>query len=135
MERGWRSAALKLSWRYVEAFESEAAQLYAQAMELEQMRDFAMRLVDVEGADSATSTRNCRERAGAIVKLWTSSPTIAPIAGTRWAAYNAVTEYVDHYIKVRAAGDDQTARALRAVTIGSSAQSMKAETFRMLQAL
>jgi Domain of unknown function (DUF932) len=23
-------------------------------------------------------------------------PTIAPIAGTRWAAYNAVSEYVDH---------------------------------------
>ena len=33
---------LKLSWRYVEAFETEAAQLYAQAMELDQMREFAM---------------------------------------------------------------------------------------------
>ena len=42
-----------------------------------------------------------------IVKRWISSPTIAPNAGTRWAAYNAVTEYVDHYSKVRG-GDDQS---------------------------
>ena len=84
---------LKLSWRYVEAFETESAQLYAQAMYLDEMRQFAAQLVDVEGADSATSARNRRDRASAIVKWWTSSPTIA---GTRWAAYNAVSEYVDH---------------------------------------
>jgi hypothetical protein len=29
---------LKLSWRYVEAFETESAQLYAQAMYLDEMR-------------------------------------------------------------------------------------------------
>ena len=84
---------LKLSWRYVEAFETESAQLYAQAIYLDEMRQFAAQLVDVEAADSATSARNRRDRASAIVKLWTSSPTIA---GTRWAAYNAVSEYVDH---------------------------------------
>lgn len=54
--------------------------------------------------------------------------------GTRWAAYNAVTEYVDHDSKVRG-GDDQSARALRAVTIGSTAQAMKANAFRILQTL
>ena len=49
-------------------------------------------------------------------------------------AYNAVTEYVDHYSKARG-GDDQSARALRAVTIGSTAQAMKANAFRILQTL
>jgi hypothetical protein len=47
---------------------------------------------------------------------------------------NAVTEYVDHYSKV-GGGDDQSARALRAVTIGSTAQAMKANAFRILQTL
>ena len=72
-----------------------------------------------------------------IVKRWISSPII----GTErwhplgvWAAYNAVTEYLDHYSKVRG-GDDQSARALRAVTIGSTAQAMKANAFRILQTL
>ena len=72
-----------------------------------------------------------------IVKRWISSPII----GTErwhplgvWAAYNAVTEYVVHYSKARG-GDDQSARALRAVTIGSTAQAMKANAFRILQTL
>ena len=58
-----------------------------------------------------------------------------PNSGTRWAAYNAVTEYVDHYSKVRTSGDERSARALRAVTIGSTAQTLKANAFRMLQTL
>ena len=66
-----------------------------------------------------------------IVKGWISSPTIAPNAGARWAAYNAVTEYVVHYSKARG-GDDQSARV---VTIGSTAQAMKANAFRILQML
>jgi phage/plasmid-like protein (TIGR03299 family) len=125
--------ALKLSWRYMQAFEEEAAQLYSQPMDNDQMREFATELVEVDKADSRTAARHRSERAAAIVKLWTSSPTVAPIAGTRWAAYNAVTEYVDHYAKVRTHGDQAAARALRAVTIGSTAQGLKARAFRMLQ--
>lgn len=67
--------------------------------------------------------------AGGIVTLWTSSLTIAPIAGTRWAAYNAVTEYLDHVVPVRGArtaGDASAARALRNITAAGSTQSLKA---------
>ena len=66
--------ALKLSWRYVEAFEAEAAQLYATAMDTEQMRGFAHTLLDVDSAGSEATARHRRERAAGIVKLWTSSP-------------------------------------------------------------
>ena len=38
----------------------ESAQLYVQAMYLDEMRQFAAQLVDVEGSDSATSARNRR---------------------------------------------------------------------------
>ena len=70
-----------------------------------------------------------------IVKRWISSPTIAPNAGTRWAAYNAVTEYVDHYSKVRGLATTTPHARWRAVTIGSTAQAMKANAFRILQTL
>ena len=89
------------------------------------------------GTESAASTRNRRERAEGIVKLWTSSPTIAPIAGTRWAAYNAVTEYFDHVAPVRGArttSEASATRALRSVSAGST-QTIKAEAFRMLKTL
>jgi phage/plasmid-like protein (TIGR03299 family) len=127
--------ALKLSWRYAQAFEEEAAALYATPMDLDDMRRFAANLVGVASADTKTAERNRRDTANSIVKLWVSSPTVAPIAGTRWAAYNAVTEYVDHYSKVRAAGDARSVRALRAVTAGSTAQALKTNAFRMLQTL
>ncbi len=42
--------ALKLSWRYVEAFEAEAAKLYAQPMDTEQVRHFADALLEVDAA-------------------------------------------------------------------------------------
>ena len=95
--------ALKLSWRYVEAFETEAAELYAAPMDTEEMRRFANTLLEVDSAGTAATARHRRDRANGIVKLWTSSPTVAPIAGTRWAAYNAVTEYLDHVVPIRGA--------------------------------
>ena len=130
--------ALRLSWRYVAAFEAEAARLYAQAMDDDQMWVFANTLVDVEGAQTPTIARNRELRAGHIVTLWRSSPTIAPIARTRWAAYNAVTEYIDHIAPVRGARDlnaASAARALRSITTAASAGSMKAKAFSMLQTL
>jgi len=47
-----------------------------------------------------------------------------------------VTEYVDHLAPVRGSRssvDAAQTRALRTVTAGSSAQTMKIEAFRMLQ--
>jgi hypothetical protein len=114
--------AVKLRWRYVKAFEAEATHLYAQPMDTEQMRDFA-------------AEPDRRDPAGAIVKLRSSSPTIAAIAGIRRAACDAVTGYGDHYNAVRKGADERTARALRAITIGSTAQALKANAFRMLQTL
>jgi hypothetical protein len=64
--------------------------------------------------------------------------TIAPIAGTRWAAYNAVTEYLDHVAPIRGARtacDASAARALRGISAAANTQSMKAQAFRMLQTL
>jgi phage/plasmid-like protein (TIGR03299 family) len=129
--------ALKLSWRYIEAFEEEAAKLYGQPMDTDQVRRFADTLLEVQSAGTAATLRHRRERANGIVKLWRSSPTIAPIAGTRWAAYNAVTEFCDHVVPVRGARTSREAsatRALRSITAAGSAQSLQAKAFRMLQA-
>jgi phage/plasmid-like protein (TIGR03299 family) len=130
--------ALKLTWRYIEAFETDASALFAQPMDTDEMRHFANKLLEVDDAGSAAAVRNRREKASGIVKLWTSSPTIAPIAGTRWAAYNAVTEFLDHVAPVRGArtsGAASEARALRNIATAGSAQSLKAQAFRMLQTI
>ncbi|CQD25087.1 phage/plasmid-related protein [Mycolicibacterium conceptionense] len=127
--------ALRLAWRYLDVFQSEAAHLYATPMDTDEVCAFANRLVDVDGATSLAAKNARREQASGIVKLWVSSPTVAPVAGTRWGAYNAVTEYVDHHAKVRGRGNPEAVRALRAVTTGSSAQTLKTTAFTMLQTL
>jgi phage/plasmid-like protein (TIGR03299 family) len=130
--------ALQLTWRYIDAFEAEAAKLYTQPMDTEQMRRFAGTLLQVDSAGTAATAQHRRERASGIVQLWTSSPTITPIAGTRWAAYNAVTEYLDHIVPVRGArtaGDASAARALRGISASGTTGSLKAHAFRMLQTL
>jgi len=128
--------ALKLSWRYVQAFEAEAAELYAQPMDTEQVRRFANELLEVDAADSASTARHRQERAAGIVKLWTSSPTITPIAGTKWAAYNAVTEYLDHVMPVRGAKTAADATAVRAIrNITGNGPALKAHAFAMLQTI
>ncbi len=132
-------AALGLAWRYMDAFETEAASLYAQTMDSDEMRDFATQLVKADDTSSSTTARrNRQQQASSIVKLWTSSPTIAPIAGTRWAAYNAVTEYLDHFAPVRGAattGAAANTRALRTITPGSTVETLKVEAFRLLQTI
>lgn len=130
--------ALKLTWRYSQAFQDEGAALYAREMDTKQVRDFAHTLFEVDSATSTATARHRRERANGVMKLWTSSPTITPIAGTRWAAYNAVTEYLDHHAPVRGARtstEAAAARALRNITSAASASSLKAQAFRMLQTL
>lgn len=127
--------ALRLAWRYLDVFQAEAANLYATPMDTDEVRAFANRLVDVDGATSLAARNVRREQASGIVRLWVSSPTVAPVTGTRWGAYNAVTEYVDHHAKVRGRGNPEAIRALRAVTIGSGAQTVKSNAFTMLQTL
>jgi phage/plasmid-like protein (TIGR03299 family) len=131
-------AALKLTWRAIDVFETEAAALYATPMDTDDMRRFANTLLEVDDAATTATLRHRREKASGIVKLWTSSPTIAPIAGTRWAAYNAVTEYLDHVVPVRGARTSAAAseaRALRNINSAGSTSSLKSQAFRMLQTL
>jgi phage/plasmid-like protein (TIGR03299 family) len=132
-------AALRLSWRYIAEFKQEAAALYAAPMDVGEMQAFTRRLCKVEQADSDAARKGRDAQAAAIVKLWVSSPTVAPILGqTRWAAYNAVTEWADHFAPVRGVKGARAvaqARALRAVTNGSSAHTLKVEAFKLLQTL
>jgi hypothetical protein len=96
-------------------------------------------LFDVDADAPAVTRKGRAEQAGQIVKLWTSSPTVAPILGhTHWAAYNAVSEWADHAAPVRGAkgrAGVADARALRTLTANSSAETLKRNALTLLQTL
>jgi phage/plasmid-like protein (TIGR03299 family) len=146
---GWKAnieearTALKLSVNYSVAFEQIVReQLFDVAMSVDEMKAFAADLVDVKGGNAGTSAVAKRQNiADNLTGLFIHSDTIAgtPIAGTRFAAYNAVTEYVDHKSPVRGGAelDKSGVAALRAQrTILNLAadtdQTLKASAWKLL---
>ena len=119
---GYKSAVqearekLGLVWEYEEAFEAEARNLFNDPFSSDDMKEFAQELVKLNKveADSVAATKR-RNEAGAIHKLFVESPTIVgtAIEGTKFAAFNSVTEYVDHFANVRGGDDPETTRAAR----------------------
>lgn len=131
--------ALGLFVAYQESFDAEAKALFDSPFSMDEMKGFSEELVDLRKAakDSKAATQRQNE-ASAILKLFVESPTIkgTPIAGTRFAAYNAVTEYVDHYAGVRGAGDDEAKainlRATRTLTTAAVGGGLKEAAWSLL---
>ena len=123
--------ALGLTFKYAEVFEREAEQMIAQSLTDAQFAQIVGKLwtTESESKRSATITAN---RADVLTGLFSDAPTNASIRGTRWAGYQAITEYLDHFAPV--AGGTDTARAER-VASGGTVTTVKARAFEMLAAL
>lgn len=148
---GYRSAVqearekLGLVWEYETAFEEEVrSKLFTQPFSADDMKSFAEDLVDLKkvDADSVAATKRQNE-ANAIHKLFVMSPTIVgtPAEGNKWGAFNAVTEYVDHFAGVKGGSDPELAalaranRTLSLATAGSNTgdtNSLKASAWSIL---
>jgi len=72
-------------------------------------------------ADRDASTRLLNIRSGMVERFESPSNSLMGIKGTAWAAYNSVTEYVDHIRKVPKLEKDKT-RRLESIWLGSGAQ-------------
>lgn len=124
--------ALGLTFAYVDAFEAEAERMIQESLSA---ADFWTVLEDAWGADDDATDRqkdNAKRQLEDIMALFTDSPTNDAIRGTRWAAYQAITEYVDHFIPVRGKGDEATIRAERLLT-GTELAGIKADAFDLLR--
>jgi phage/plasmid-like protein (TIGR03299 family) len=127
-------ATLGLTFKYVEEFERECAELYAHEITVPEVTELAGKLVKLEAAATDRQRANRTEHANGITKLFVESPTVQTFAGTRLGAYNAVTEYVDHVMDVRGGAGKNLAdmRAMRTLT-SAPAQDMKRDAFRLLK--
>lgn len=110
--------ALGLTFAYVEEFEREAERMVSESMTDAQFWAMVGGVFGKADEDASTRAKNAqRERDARLGHLWHVAPTQESIRGTRWAAYQAVTEYVDHFAPVRGKGGDELAvRAERVLT-------------------
>ncbi|RGA05570.1 DUF945 domain-containing protein [Microbispora triticiradicis] len=126
--------ALKLTWRHGEAFAAEAERLLATPMDLKEFRQFAAALHPMPTDAKPVTRRNYELAMRQLELLFTDAPTNEPIRGTRWAAYNAVTERLDHRSPVIGRREAEIVRAERALLDDHAHSKIKTRAFQMLAA-
>lgn len=112
--------ALGMTFKYIDGFQAEAEKMIQSTMVEAEFMAIVDQLVGVPDLSKAEerSTKSLIKAREDLLWSFMESETNAAIRGTRWAGYQAVTEYADWMFPVR--GDDkETKRALRTVTGGN----------------
>ncbi len=126
--------ALGLTFKYAEAFQAKA-----DAMISEQItrQEFDALIGAVWASDAAdTGSKRAKtikaNRDGELRRLMWRADTNEAIRGTRWAAYQSVTEYLDHTAPVSAKSGQADARAERAIC-STTVEAVKVRAFDLLK--
>jgi hypothetical protein len=86
----------------------------------------------IDGESELVQERQ-KDRQENLMNLFKSSPTIKDIKGTNWAAYQAFTEYYDHFSNIPGK-DGQAEKDARALKVFEGEfDKMKQTVFRKLQ--
>jgi phage/plasmid-like protein (TIGR03299 family) len=126
--------ALGLTSAYVHEFETHAERMIQQDMTDAEFAALTANLFPAPDRDASPRTVTAhQERERTLTALWADASTQANIRGTRWAGYQAITEYVDHYAPVRTRADKATARAARLLTTTEPAR-LKARAWQLATA-
>ncbi len=118
--------ALGLMWKHFDAWQTEAEKMISEALTMGEFEKVCAELWPVDDDASDTARNNAKQRTATLRYLIRDADTQKAIKGTRWAGYQAITEYVDHYAKA----STPEVRARRAVT-GAGAD-LKARAFELL---
>lgn len=125
---------LGLTFKYQDTFVAECEAMIAREMENEAVFAELANIFMVGEAGTEAQKSRRTETASMVYELYKTSDTVAPFRGTAFGAYNAVTEYADHFMRVRVKGGDDAAalaRASRTLTSDSIAD-LKGRAFDAL---
>lgn len=123
---------LGLTFAYQEVFEQEMAALVDKQIDDDKMLHALNRLWEI---DDASSDRTRSKRGGEVsevMSLYQSSATVAPFRGTAFGAYNAVTEWADHFSPVRGGVGSQDAVRAERVLTGTTVSALKVKAHAIL---
>jgi phage/plasmid-like protein (TIGR03299 family) len=118
--------ALGLMWRAFESFETEAEKMINETLTMGEFEKIVADLWPLADDASDAAKNNAKQRTATLRYLIRDADTQKAIKGTRWAGYQAVTEYLDHFAPAKT----DLVRATRALT-GAGAD-IKAHAFELL---
>lgn len=101
--------AIKEAVGYQESFQAAAQAMMDQPMVDAEFAKIVAGLWKVDPEATGKVADRKRETQAQVISLYKESPTLDGIRGTRWAGYNALTEYLDHFRPVK--GQEDVARA------------------------
>jgi phage/plasmid-like protein (TIGR03299 family) len=123
---------LDLSFAYAEEFEAEAEKMIQETLTKAQFEKITKNLFPVKDDASDLVKGRQQTRLADLSDLFVASPTMADIRNTRWAGYQAVTEYFDHFVNMPSTLEDANlARAEK--VFGGEYDDIKALAFKTLQ--
>lgn len=106
---------LGIVFKYQEAFQKEVEQLFSQKFTDNEYKKFIELLVpEPKGELTKRAENSFEQKRGELHALW-KAPTQSNIAGTKWAAYNAVAEWSDWAKPVRSKEGKDGLRAERLI--------------------
>lgn len=124
--------ALGMVVKYQDAFQEEADRLISTSMSEREFAQFTERLMPTSDKMSVLQVTRTEEARAALTGLW-NAPTQSNIARTRWAAFNAVTEWADWVKPVKAGKRDADVARAERVFLGA-AEPIKQKAYALLSA-
>lgn len=124
--------ALDLTFKYVTEFEQEAERLLGLSFSDYEFDGFVRDLFEVERAKTPRQFNTATEHVEGVTALWRNSATMDGITGTRWGAYQAITEYTDHYMAVRNTGYEESILRANRTALSGSVSRIKEQAFASL---
>ncbi len=118
--------ALGLTFRYNAEFQSEAERMLDTTMTDAQFAELVRELWPMPHDPTLRTRNSIARRDTELTYLFHDADTNRAIRGTRWAGYQAVTEYLDHYTPVGPKRDAGKVRAERAISDASIAIKVRA---------
>ena len=119
--------ALGLMWQYMETFEKAAERMLQTEMTMREFETVVAQVWPVKDNASDQTRNNARQRLGTLKYLIREADTQKAIAGSRWAGFQAIAEYLDHYQPAKNA----TVRANRVIT--GNVGELKVAAFDLLK--
>ncbi|MGV9979011.1 DUF932 domain-containing protein [Micromonospora wenchangensis] len=104
--------AIGLMWTYMDTFEKAAERMLQAELTMREFEQIVGQVWPVKDNASEQTRKNAKQRLGTLKYLIREADTQKAITGSRWAGYQAITEYLDHYQPAK----NDTARANRVVT-------------------
>lgn len=121
--------SLGLTFKWADEFQKAAERMLNTPMGSDEFNAFVDMIAPPSNSDKEGWKRRAEEKRATLRHLFHEADTNEFGRGTRWAAYNAATEYADHFYPIRS--KSPSARAERLLT-DASMENWKQQAFNLL---